>query len=199
MGARLRIRLRPEGYRSPADKAQASMDQWASRKNEPHDQGRDCQTLLLRDPRPAASPPAELRRRLQLREAAQNPQGPHTIRIHLQSLDFKPTQIQNQPAPANAGTKHLVRPRPISQLRPRKLDQCENHSPSKRDPHIRRRSRKRPDGRRRDQNAGERISNAKPAPPAESKRRLGSAPRAENYSHRRRNPPRHTFRAPRPM
>ena len=47
LGARLRIRLRPERRRSPADKAQASMDQWASRKNEPHHQGRDRQTLLL--------------------------------------------------------------------------------------------------------------------------------------------------------
>src|SRR6202042_2792269 len=56
---------------------------------------------------PTASPPAKLRRRLQLRQAAQNPQGPHPIRIHLQSLDFRATQIQNQPAPANAGTKHL--------------------------------------------------------------------------------------------
>src|ERR1700723_1351226 len=107
LGARLRIRLRPERHRSPADKAQASMDQWASRKNEPHYQGRDCQTLLLRDPRPTASPPAKLRRRLQLRQAAQNPQGPHPIRIHPQRLEFRATPIQNQPAPANAGTKHL--------------------------------------------------------------------------------------------
>src|SRR3984957_20460619 len=53
------------------------------------------------------APPAKLRRRLQLRQAAQNPQGPHPIRIHLQSLDFRATPIQNQPAPANAGTKHL--------------------------------------------------------------------------------------------
>ena len=87
--------------------AQASMDQWASRKNEPHPQGRHRQTLLLRDPRPAASPPAKLRRRPQLRQAAQNPQGPNPIRIYLQSLDFRATQIQNQPAPANAGTKQL--------------------------------------------------------------------------------------------
>ena len=49
----------------------------------------------------------KLRRRLQLRQAAQNPQGPNPIRIYLQSLDFRATQIQNQPAPANAGTKHL--------------------------------------------------------------------------------------------
>src|ERR1700761_355134 len=34
--ARLRIRLRAERHRPPADKAQASMDQWAGRKNEPH-------------------------------------------------------------------------------------------------------------------------------------------------------------------
>ena len=81
----------------------------ASRKNEPHHQGRDCQTLLLRHPRPAASPPAKLRRRLQLRQTAQNPQRPHPIRIHLQSLDFRPSQIQNQPAPANAGTNDLGR------------------------------------------------------------------------------------------
>ena len=77
--------------------AQASMDQWASRKNEPHPQGRHRQTLLLRDPRPAASPPAKLRRRPQLRQAAQNPQGPNPIRIYLQSLDFRATQFKISP------------------------------------------------------------------------------------------------------
>ena len=66
-GARLRIRLRPERHRSSADKAQAPVDQWASRKNEPHHQGRDRQTRLLRDPRPTASPPAKLRRRREFR------------------------------------------------------------------------------------------------------------------------------------
>ncbi len=40
LGARLRIRLRPERRRSSADQAQASMDQWASRTHEPHHQGR---------------------------------------------------------------------------------------------------------------------------------------------------------------
>jgi hypothetical protein len=64
LGARLRIRLRPERHRSPADKAQASMDQRASRKNESHHQGRDRQTLLLRNPRPVESPSARLRQRL---------------------------------------------------------------------------------------------------------------------------------------
>src|SRR5277367_4360027 len=54
-----------------------------------------------------ASSPAKLRRRLQLRQTAQNPQGPHPTPVHLQSLDFTASQIQNQPAPANAGTKQL--------------------------------------------------------------------------------------------
>jgi hypothetical protein len=35
-------------------------------------------------------------------------QRPHPIRLHLQSLDFGPNQIQNQAAPAIAGTKHLA-------------------------------------------------------------------------------------------
>src|SRR5208282_4475783 len=108
LGARLRIRLRPERHRSSADQAQTPLDQRASRKNEPHHQGRDRQTLLLRDPRPAANAPARLRRRLQLRQTPQNPQRPDPIRVHLQSLDFRAEQIQNQPAPANAGTKHLA-------------------------------------------------------------------------------------------
>ena len=94
LGARLRIRLRPERHRSSADKAQASLDQRAGRKNEPHHQGRNRQTLLLRDPRPAARPPARLRRRLQLRQTPQNPQRPHPIRVHLQSLDFRARKIQ---------------------------------------------------------------------------------------------------------
>src|SRR5271156_5636168 len=86
------------------------MDQWASRKNEPHHQGRNRQTLLLRTPRPAANPPARFRRRLQLRQTPQNPQRPHPIRVRLQSLDFGAAAIQNQPAPANAGTKHHRKP-----------------------------------------------------------------------------------------
>src|SRR6202050_3756597 len=80
-----------------------------ARSSGPRPAWRSRRTLLLRDPRPVASPPAKLRRRLQLRQAAQNPQGPHPIRVYRQSLDFRASQIQNQPAPANAGTKHLVR------------------------------------------------------------------------------------------
>jgi transposase InsO family protein len=63
---------------------------------------------FLRNSRPAARPPAKLRRRLQLRQTPQNPQGPHPIRISLQSLDVTALEIQTQSAPANAGTKHLA-------------------------------------------------------------------------------------------
>jgi len=45
--ARLRIRLRSERRRSSPDKAQAPLDQWSGRENEPHHQGRNRQTLLL--------------------------------------------------------------------------------------------------------------------------------------------------------
>ena len=45
-------------YRPSADKAQASLDQWAGRENEPHHQGRNGQTILLRNSRPAANAPA---------------------------------------------------------------------------------------------------------------------------------------------
>ena len=73
----------------------------------PHHQRRHRQTLLLPNPRSAAHPPARLRRRLQLRQTPQNPQGPHPIRIRLQSLDVTASEIQTQSAPANARTKHL--------------------------------------------------------------------------------------------
>ena len=106
LGARLRIRLRPERHRSPADKAQASMDPWASRKNEPHDQGRDCQTLL---PRPTTScePTCKTSSTPTTSPDASKPSEAYPIRIRRQSLDFRTSQIQTQSAPANAGTKHL--------------------------------------------------------------------------------------------
>src|SRR5882757_6980042 len=53
-----------------------------------------------------ARPPAKLRRRLQFRQTPQNPQGPHPIRIRLQSLDVTASEIQTQSPPPNAGTKH---------------------------------------------------------------------------------------------
>ncbi|ESX61125.1 integrase, partial [Mesorhizobium sp. LSHC422A00] len=50
MGARLRTYLRQGRYRPPNDKAKAPMDQRPGRTHEPHDQGCDRQTLLLREP-----------------------------------------------------------------------------------------------------------------------------------------------------
>jgi len=38
----------------------------------------------------------------------QNPQGAHALRVHLQGLGFQPRTLLYQPAPANAGTKHLA-------------------------------------------------------------------------------------------
>lgn len=36
-----------------------------------------------------------------------NPEGPHTLRVYLQMLDFPTRTIQTQPAPPIAETKHL--------------------------------------------------------------------------------------------
>ena len=55
-----------------------------------------------------AHPPESLPRRLQLRQAPQDPQGPHALRIHLQALDRAATQIQRQSNPSHGGTKHLA-------------------------------------------------------------------------------------------
>jgi len=70
-------------------------------------QGRHGQTLPLRDSRRAPQPPLRLRQRLQLRQATQNSQRPHTLRVHLQGQDKRARTIHPQSAPANAGTKHL--------------------------------------------------------------------------------------------
>ena len=107
LGARLRIRLRPERDRSSADKAQAPVDQRASRKmnrtikdatvkrdfHETHDQ-------LRTHPRDFVDAYNFARR-------PKDPQRPHPIRIRLQSLDFKASEIQPQSAPENAGTKQV--------------------------------------------------------------------------------------------
>jgi hypothetical protein len=105
LGARLRIRLRPERHRSPADKAQAP---WTNGQVERMNRTIKDATVkrYFYETHDPASPPAKLRRRLQLRQTPQNPQRPHPIRIRLQSLDFRTSQIQTQSAPANAGTKH---------------------------------------------------------------------------------------------
>ena len=58
-------------------------------------------------PRSARSSPRRLHQRLQLRPTAEDPQGPHALRIHLQMLDYPARTIQTQSDPSNAGTKHL--------------------------------------------------------------------------------------------
>jgi hypothetical protein len=54
-----------------------------------------------------ARPSSQLRRPLQFRPQAQDPQRPHAIPVHLQMLDFGPEKIQPGSTPSNAGTKHL--------------------------------------------------------------------------------------------
>ena len=45
----------------------------------------------------------------QLRTAAQDPEGPDTLRIHLSAMDDRARALQNQPQPSQSGTKHLGR------------------------------------------------------------------------------------------
>jgi transposase len=109
MNAYVRYALPGERNRTSADQDQASLDQWPGRAHEPDDQGSDRPTLSLRPTRSARSTPFRLHQRLQLRSAAEDPEGPHALRIHLQMLDFPARTIQTQSAPANAGTKQLGR------------------------------------------------------------------------------------------
>ena len=51
---------------------------------------------------------ATLPRRLQLRQAPQDPQRPHAFRIHLQALDRAARPIQGQSNPPHGGTEHLA-------------------------------------------------------------------------------------------
>lgn len=97
LGARLRVRLRQEQYRSSNHQAQAPMDQRPGRADEPNDQGSDRKALLLRDARSTARAPRQLRRGLQLRQAAQDTQGPHDLRIHLQMLDKRAPAVTSNP------------------------------------------------------------------------------------------------------
>src|ERR1700722_8835994 len=85
------------------------MDERPSRAHEPNDQGSHCSTLSLRSTRSARSSPCRIHQRLQLRPSAEDPKGPHPLRIYLQMLDFPARTIQTQSAPENAGTKHLVK------------------------------------------------------------------------------------------
>jgi hypothetical protein len=81
-----------------------------SRANEPNNQAGHCQTVPLREPRPVAPPPRRLPRRLQFRTPAQNPQGPHALRVHLQGVDNRAQTIQARASPSNAGPKQLGQP-----------------------------------------------------------------------------------------
>lgn len=103
LGARLRIRLRQERHRSPNHQTKASLDQRPSRADEPNYQRSDGQALLLRNPRPAARAPRQLRGSLQLRQTAQDPQGPHALRIHLQMLDKSAPALHIRLAPSTPG------------------------------------------------------------------------------------------------
>src|ERR1700733_14875283 len=84
------------------------MDERPSRAHEPNDQGSHCSTLSLRSTRSARSSPRRIHQRLQLRPPAEDPKGPHPLRIYLQMLDFPARTIQTQSAPENAGTKQLA-------------------------------------------------------------------------------------------
>ena len=57
------LRLRPERHRASPDQAKPPVDQWSGRADEPHPQGRDRQTLSLRQPRPAPAAPERFRAR----------------------------------------------------------------------------------------------------------------------------------------
>lgn len=89
-----RHRFRADGALSPAhvrsglprawdrplsDQAQPSLDQWPSRADEPDSEGRDRQTVPLRQPSTAPTAPGGILGRLQLRQATKNPEGAHTL------------------------------------------------------------------------------------------------------------------------
>jgi len=78
--------------------------------NEPHDQGRNRQTLSRRRPRSVAKSPRQLHQRLELRAKAEDPQRPHTLRVHLQTMDNRTRKVHPKADPSNAGTEDLDRP-----------------------------------------------------------------------------------------
>ena len=75
--ASFRERLSGARDRTSTDQAQSSLDQRTGRADEPDDQGRDSQAISLRVARPARSASRRLRRPLQLRPKAQDPQRPY--------------------------------------------------------------------------------------------------------------------------
>src|ERR1700729_4309930 len=68
-----RSRLSGTWDRTSTDQAQSSLDQWTGRADEPDNQGRDRQAISLRISRSTRSASCQLRRRLQLRPATEDP------------------------------------------------------------------------------------------------------------------------------
>ncbi len=107
--AHVRHALHRKRNRTSTHQNQTSLDQWSGRTHEPDNQGRDRQTLSLREPRPTRKAPHRLHQRLQLRPPPQDAERPHAFRIYLQNLDRRPKKIQAKSAPEILGTKHLER------------------------------------------------------------------------------------------
>src|ERR1019366_4212032 len=79
--------------------------------------------ILLRNAWRAAGSSGGFRHRIQFRSAAQDPQRPHPIRIHLQALDERARQIQTRSAPSNAGTKYRANSAAVNAApRPQRFD-----------------------------------------------------------------------------
>lgn len=87
-----------------------------------------AEAVLLRDPRSAARTPRQFRRSLRLRKAAEDPQRPHALRVHLQMLDTGSTPLHIRSAPSNPGTKHLS----VTALSPRGQKEGPAVSPDRR-------------------------------------------------------------------
>ena len=109
LGPRLRICLRQQRHRPSPDQAEASLDQRPGRADEPDHQGRDRQALPLRNH-------DQLRRHLADFVAAYNFARRLKTLKGLTPYEFickrwtsRARTIHPQPAPSNAGTKHLER------------------------------------------------------------------------------------------
>jgi len=104
-------------------KAPWFVDEWSGRADasrclqantcqptEPHDQGSDRETLPRRRPRPDVKSHGQLHQRLQLRAKAEaeDPQGPHAPRGHLQTMDNRTRKVHPKSHPSNAGTERLI-------------------------------------------------------------------------------------------
>ncbi len=123
------VSKRSQRDRAPPDQAQPSVDQRSGRANEQNDQGRDCKTLPLRNPRSAANAPRELLGNLELRPKAQDAERPHAPRIHLQNLDIRARSIHPKSDPPDAGTEHLERYHAMYRLSLKPLIACRSAMP----------------------------------------------------------------------